>query len=215
MGDALGNIGVIASALIIWLTDYSWRFYSDPLISLIITCIILSSAIPLCRAASRILLQAVPVGMSIEKITADVKELDGVASCHHVHVWQLSDTKLVASLHIGVDFDFKDAGSQRYMELVKEVRACLHGYGIHSSTIQPEFCLNAAHHNGGGWRPEDAAMAANGTRVKCASKAGSIGSGSGSYQHAEDECLLECEDACGDNACCTPARSSGAVSPYP
>ncbi|KAG9615571.1 zinc/cadmium resistance protein, partial [Aureobasidium melanogenum] len=60
MGDALGNIGVIASALFIWLTDYSWRFYTDPGISLIITCIILASAIPLCLAASRILLQAVP-----------------------------------------------------------------------------------------------------------------------------------------------------------
>ncbi|KAI7607512.1 zinc/cadmium resistance protein, partial [Hortaea werneckii] len=30
MGDALGNVGVIATALIIWLTDYSWRYYFDP-----------------------------------------------------------------------------------------------------------------------------------------------------------------------------------------
>ena len=32
LGDALGNIGVIISALVIWLTPYSWRFYFDPLI---------------------------------------------------------------------------------------------------------------------------------------------------------------------------------------
>ena len=26
LGDALGNIGVIITALVIWKTDYSWRF---------------------------------------------------------------------------------------------------------------------------------------------------------------------------------------------
>lgn len=35
----LGNVGVIAAGLFIWLTDYEWRMYSDPGISLIITVI--------------------------------------------------------------------------------------------------------------------------------------------------------------------------------
>ncbi|EEP82838.1 cobalt uptake protein COT1 [Uncinocarpus reesii 1704] len=139
MGDALGNIGVIASALIIWLTSYSWRFYVDPGISLFITVIILWSAIPLCKAASRILLQAVPAGLSIDHIIEDVESLPGVISCHHLHVWQLSDTKLVSSLHIQVSHDIKGEGSDRYMALARDVRKCLHAYGIHSSTIQPEF----------------------------------------------------------------------------
>lgn len=47
MGDALGNVGVIATGLIIWLSDFSWKFYFDPIISLVITCIIFSSALPL------------------------------------------------------------------------------------------------------------------------------------------------------------------------
>jgi len=32
LGDALGSIAVIISALIIWLTDYEWRFYVDPIV---------------------------------------------------------------------------------------------------------------------------------------------------------------------------------------
>ncbi|KAL8932997.1 MAG: hypothetical protein Q9216_006572, partial [Gyalolechia sp. 2 TL-2023] len=100
MGDALGNIGVIGSALIIWLTSWSWRYYADPAISLVITVIILGSAIPLCKAASRILLQAVPPGISVDDIKTDIEELPEIISCHHLHVWQLSDTKMVASLHI-------------------------------------------------------------------------------------------------------------------
>lgn len=47
LGDALGNVGVIASGLIIWLSDWKWRFLSDPVISLVITVIIFTSALPL------------------------------------------------------------------------------------------------------------------------------------------------------------------------
>jgi len=107
MGDALGNIGVIATALVIWFCKGQWRFYFDPIISLVITVIILASAIPLCRAASRILLQGVPVGINIDDIKEDIESLPGIVSCHHLHVWQLNDSKMVASLHVQVAFDFK------------------------------------------------------------------------------------------------------------
>ncbi|KAL5461435.1 hypothetical protein PMIN06_002200 [Paraphaeosphaeria minitans] len=201
MGDALGNIGVIASALIIWLTDYSWRFYSDPAISLVITVIILASAIPLCKAAARILLQAVPAGLSIDDIKDDITELDGIVSCHHIHVWQLSDTKLVASLHVQVAFDFKGDGSARYMALAREIRQCLHEYGIHSSTIQPEFCLDENHDHAGNTDESsaDEAAASHGKASKVGSKTGSV-CGEG------ETCLLECSDACGNSKqCCEPA----------
>ena len=200
MGDALGNIGVIGTALFIWLTDFSWRFYMDPAISLIITLIILASAIPLCKAASRILLQAVPQGISVDDITADIEDLPGIVSCHHVHVWQLSDTKLVASLHVQVEFDFKGEGSARYMELAQNVRRCLHEYGIHSSTIQPEFCLDPEHdHRSNDGAADDGIQGSQGPS-RNASKAGSV--------REPDACLLECGDACGGGkSCCPPATS--------
>jgi solute carrier family 30 (zinc transporter), member 1 len=72
LGDALGNIGVIATALFIWLTDFSWRFYSDPVISLVITAIIFSSALPLVKSASLILLQGVPRGISLDDVKEDI-----------------------------------------------------------------------------------------------------------------------------------------------
>ncbi|KAI5366285.1 putative cation efflux protein [Septoria linicola] len=184
MGDALGNIGVIATALIIWLTKFPGRFYFDPAISLVITCIILASAIPLCKAASRILLQAVPHGIEVDDIKEDIEDLEGIDSCHHLHVWQLSDTKLVASLHVRVTFNFKGEGSQRYMELASAIRKCLHEYGIHSSTIQPEF------HSGS----EDGSQHEHGQ----ASSTGSV--------RGDTSCLLECDDDCGGGkSCCPPA----------
>lgn len=75
LGDALGNIGVIATALFIWLTHFSWRFYADPVISLVITGIIFSSALPLVKSASLILLQGVPRGISLDDVKEDILEV--------------------------------------------------------------------------------------------------------------------------------------------
>lgn len=215
LGDALGNVGVIASALIIWLTPFSWRFYSDPAISLIITVIILCSAIPLCKAASRILLQAAPSSINVEDIQDDIVQLPGIISCHHLHVWQLSDTKLIASLHVQVEFDFKGQGSARYMELARAIRKCLHEYGIHSSTIQPEFCLNEEHdHIGREGSGDDSSCdgdrnghAKSAAITKQTSATGSLRGGQGSKDDPEACCLLECGDACGDGKQCCPPKT--------
>jgi len=32
LGDALGSIAVIVSALFMWLTEFEWRFYVDPIV---------------------------------------------------------------------------------------------------------------------------------------------------------------------------------------
>lgn len=208
MGDALGNIGVIGSAYIIWLTTVPWRFYADPAISLMITVVILCSAVPLCKAASRILLQAVPPHINVDEIKEDIERLPGIISCHHLHVWQLSDVKPVASLHVQMELDLKGEGSARYMELARAISRCLHGFGIHSSTIQPEFCLDSEHRHTSAatWDCEDAGNPDNARLSKLASKRGSKAP---SLQQEADACLLECSDECGASGqCCAPAAAN-------
>ena len=198
-GDALGNVGVICAALVIWSTNYPWTPYVDPAISLLITLIILGSAIPLCMAASRILLQAVPAGISIDDIKEDIKELPGILSCHHLHVWQLSDAKAVASLHVQVEFDFKGEGSARYMQLARQIRRCLHEYGIHSSTIQPEFCLDSGHRHTSAPHSD---REGSGSPMQTGSKGGSK---AGSMRDEAEACLLHCGDDCDESSqCCAP-----------
>lgn len=208
MGDALGNIGVMVSAVVVWFWKSPLAVHVDPAISLVITCIILASAIPLCKAASRILLQAVPVGMDVDDIKEDIKKLPGILNCHHMHVWQLSDTKLIASLHIEVEYDFKGEGSTRYMELAQAVQKCLHGYGIHSSTIQPEFCLDrgrgstfkhSVEEDGDG--SDRAGSSARGPKVTSAR-----GSKPSSTRGEPNACLLQCGIECDERGqCCAPS----------
>jgi hypothetical protein len=60
-------------------------------------------------------------------------QTDDVLSVHELHIWQLSDTKVIASLHVLL------ASTANYMSVAKRVRKLMHKYGIHSITIQPEF----------------------------------------------------------------------------
>lgn len=195
LGDALGNVGVIAAAAIIYYfpMDIYWPTrYVDPAISLVITLIILSSALPLCRDTAKPLLQAVPGHISVEEIAADIETLPGVKSCHHVHVWALTPSKLVATLDVEVDFsigtEINASGHEKWMALAKEIKACLHGFGIHSSTIQPEFAVNA-----------DAAS----LTIRASSHGG---------DGAADACFLDCKGGCktGKQCCDAPRSSKGA-----
>jgi len=133
MGDALGNVGVIASGLIIWLTNWPGKYYSDPIISLVITVIIFASALPLVKSASFILLQGVPNSIELDSLRDDIRDVPGVLSLHELHVWQLSESKIVASVHVWVAKDVE------YMNVAAQIRQVLHQYNVHSCTIQPEF----------------------------------------------------------------------------
>ncbi|KAG8219870.1 cation efflux protein [Butyriboletus roseoflavus] len=139
LGDALGNVGVIATGLVIWLTTWKYKFYFDPVISLVITVIIFSSALPLVRSASFILLQGVPPTISLDDVRASILSVKGVLSVHELHVWQLSESKIVASVHVMA------SRNHDFMPVAAEIRKALHHHGIHSSTIQPEYHSRSLH----------------------------------------------------------------------
>jgi zinc transporter 1 len=91
------------------------------------------------RSASYILLQGVPASVSIEEVRESILAVDGVHSLHELHIWQLSETKIVASVHVTASRDHD------FMLVASKIRNALHEQGIHSSTIQPEYhCPRAA-----------------------------------------------------------------------
>ncbi|RPD64938.1 cation efflux protein [Lentinus tigrinus ALCF2SS1-6] len=133
LGDALGNVGVIATGLVIWLSTLSWKYYFDPIISLVITVIIFSSALPLVQSTAFILLQGVPPTISLDEVRDAILDVDGVLSVHELHIWQLSESKIVASVHVMA------SRKHDFMPVAAKIRKALHDRGIHSCTIQPEY----------------------------------------------------------------------------
>ncbi|KAJ4338484.1 hypothetical protein N0V95_008053 [Ascochyta clinopodiicola] len=135
LGDAINNIGVIISALIIWFTHSPSRFYADPAVSMWIAIMILISAVPLTKRSGKILLQSAPLGVKIEDVKHDLESIPGVLSVHELHVWRLDQRKAIASAHVVVS----DPDVESFMGKAKVISECLHAYGIHSVTLQPEL----------------------------------------------------------------------------
>lgn len=134
LGDALGNIGVIISALFIWKTPFWWRFYMDPFVSLCITAIIFATAVPLCMRASKVLLQATPSFVNCEEVLEDIQSLPGVQEVHDLHIWQLSEDRVVGTLHVTVN-----GPASTFSAMSRTIQQCFLGHGVPSITIQPEF----------------------------------------------------------------------------
>jgi zinc transporter 1 len=135
IGDAINNIGVIIAAAVIWKASYPGRFYADPGVSMGIAFMILLSAIPLVKNSGSILLESVPLGVNLEDVKHDLEKVDGVVSIHELHAWRLSQHKALASAHVLTSSD----SLKSFMQQAKLINECLHAYGIHSTTLQPEL----------------------------------------------------------------------------
>ncbi|KAL9029203.1 MAG: hypothetical protein Q9196_002524 [Gyalolechia fulgens] len=135
VSDAINNIGVIVVALVMHLTHAPSRFYADPGVSMGISFMIVLSALPLIRSSGSILLQSAPLGVDLEDVKHDLEQIEGVVSVHELHAWRLSQNKAIATAHIVV----KDTGMEEFMGMAEVVGECLHAYGIHSVTLQPEL----------------------------------------------------------------------------
>ncbi|MEP6510757.1 MAG: cation diffusion facilitator family transporter [Dokdonella sp.] len=97
LGDLFGSLGAIVAALLIRYFGWLW---ADPLFSILVSLLILSSAWRLLRRSAHILLEGAPEGMDAERIGNVLKsEAPGVCEVHHVHVWQLAGGYHVATLH--------------------------------------------------------------------------------------------------------------------
>ena len=93
LADALGSIVVMISASVIAFTDWEYKDYLDPVLSLVIVCIISISTWPLLRDSTLILLNSIPSNidlMDLEKRL--ITSVHGVASIHELHVWRLVGT---------------------------------------------------------------------------------------------------------------------------
>jgi zinc transporter 1 len=132
LGDFLGSIAVIFSSLCVYFAPNStWSQYMDPLASFLMSILIALSAIPLVKATSKILLQASKLDVS--GIKQNIEALEGVIAVHELHVWELSDNKTIASVHVLL------SSNVEYLQVCQSVKELLHEYGVHSTTIQPEF----------------------------------------------------------------------------
>ncbi|KAF7309896.1 hypothetical protein MIND_00361900 [Mycena indigotica] len=134
-GDAVNNVGVIISGVLIWQLHSPHRFYADPAVSLGISLIIFASAIPMTLRAGRILLEAAPVELDLDKVQEDLLAHERVLAVHDLHVWMLSQKLTLASLHVCVPYG---TSLEEWEQTERSLQHCFSAYGVNHVTMSPE-----------------------------------------------------------------------------
>src|SRR5690606_25115905 len=103
MGDLLGSVGAIVAAIVVYYTGWT---PIDPILSVVVAVLILRSAWKLLTKSLHILLEGAPEDATPEKIERGLKDsVPGLAAVSHIHVWQLTSGRTMATLHVRPDVD--------------------------------------------------------------------------------------------------------------
>jgi cobalt-zinc-cadmium efflux system protein len=129
MGDALGSLGALAAAAIIALTGWT---VADPIVSILLSLLILVGAWRLLRESTDILLESVPAHVSIVEVQARMLAVPGVSAVHDLHVWTVTTGMVAMSGHAVVP-DLKS-----HPGVLEGIRAEMCRLGIGHVTIQLE-----------------------------------------------------------------------------
>lgn len=137
LGDLLGSLAAVLAALMIRWFDWLW---ADPVLSLLVSLLILNSAWRLLRMSAHILLEGVPDGMDSELVEAALRDADpSIRGIHHLHVWQLASGSRMATLHAELH-EHADGGQA--LKAMK--RVLLERFEIRHVTVEidPGECLD-------------------------------------------------------------------------
>ncbi len=97
LGDLLGSVAAVLAAILIRWQGWLW---ADPLLSVLVSLLILGSAWRLLRLSAHILLEGVPDGLDSAQVLVAVRSSHGaIRNIHHLHVWQLASGSRMATLH--------------------------------------------------------------------------------------------------------------------
>lgn len=130
MGDLLGSVAAIVAGILI--VTLGW-VRADPVVSILISAIIIYSAWRLIVESVNVLLEGTPAHINISSVEGTILETDGVEGVHDLHVWTISSGIDALSAHIS------HHDSVKHSDLLVEVRERLHErFGIDHLTIQME-----------------------------------------------------------------------------
>lgn len=135
MGDLLGSVGALVAGAVIYFTGWT---PIDPLLSLLISGLILASSVVLIRDTLHVFMEAVPAHLDLEDIGRSLVRESGALQVHDLHVWTLSSDVYSLSAHIRV------RDMREWPHVLMRCRHVLaERFGITHVTLQPEVVPEA------------------------------------------------------------------------
>ncbi|TFU01302.1 cation transporter [Polymorphobacter arshaanensis] len=128
--DAAVSLGVVVAAVVMMFTGWAWL---DPVVSLVISAVIVAGTWGLLRDSTSMALHAVPPGLDLRAVEAQLLARPGVVRVHDLHVWSMSTTETALTAHLQIP-----AGHPGDAFLCDTAEALEHQFGIGHMTLQIE-----------------------------------------------------------------------------
>jgi len=130
LGDLLGSVAALIAGGVIMATGW---MQIDPILSLLVSLLILKSTIGVLRESFHHLMEGVPDSTDYARIGADLADVRGVLSVHDLHIWEMSPGQPALIGHLEID------DLQQWPQILHNVKAMLLAkHGIDHITIQAE-----------------------------------------------------------------------------
>jgi cobalt-zinc-cadmium efflux system protein len=129
--DAAFSLGVIAAAFLIYLTGQT---IFDPILSAVISLVIVFSAFKVIKDSTMILLEFAPMDVDFDQVIQDIQSIEGVQGVHNVHLWALCSNINIIDAHV-----YTRINDMREIERMKaEIKKRLEKYNIKQATLEFE-----------------------------------------------------------------------------
>ena len=131
MGDLLGSVAAIAAGAIIF---FGGPTIVDPILSMLVCCLLLHATWEVLRDSTRVLLDSVPEGVNYFSVGRRIEAIPGVEKVHDLHVWTMSPGHGAIQCHVHIE------SPQCWPKILEAIRTSLHEeFHIDHVTVQPEW----------------------------------------------------------------------------
>jgi len=130
LGDLIGSVAALTAGAVIYVTG--WKPI-DPLLSIVISVLILVSTVRILREALHVLMEGVPVDIDLADVGNALAEIEGVHSVHDLHIWTIASGQIALSAHVDLD------ELESWPAMLEKMRSLVWSrFRIDHVTVQPE-----------------------------------------------------------------------------
>ena len=138
VGDLLGSVAAVIAGVVILFTGW---LPIDPLLSLLVSVLIVRSALALVRRSAHILMEGSPDWLDVGELRNTLEErIPAIRDVHHVHAWLVGPQETLLTMHASV------TAAADHAVVLKDAKVLLaERFGITHATIQIEIeeCVDA------------------------------------------------------------------------
>jgi cobalt-zinc-cadmium efflux system protein len=98
--DAAVSLGVVLTGVALVITRWSWL---DPVVSLLVSALIVGSTWGILRESLDLAMDAVPERIDPAAVRAYLEAVPGVVEVHDFHIWAMSTTEIALTAHLVID----------------------------------------------------------------------------------------------------------------